>query len=365
MLDLTWLVCDLVTGQVIAELPLNNQGIVARTIGKEDSQSFELPWAAPDCPDDWELIVTPGKTMIVLTIDHLPVQAWPIIDVEAGGDTIPITCATLEHLAARTNVPDVDAGLDESLYGAAVAAPLISSFGFTFDITANGRISDLYTDALEDRAILDALTTLQAAETAPEWRMFVRWLAGSNQQRIEKVLQIAPRVGSDRPDIVFDLDQHGRGNIASYRRKTSYAAGKGGTRWIGTSEGIGASRPMFGPVDSPVLAQGWPIWNTRVNFTGMPTASVDDEDTDLARRTIAASIRRQTGTKTWTIVGEQTAPRPGVDFQEGDTVRVDISPQGKRDPTGGTGPFRALGWELDLNSGQVTLIAWDEEGGGS
>lgn len=360
---MTWLLCDLLTGQIIAEVPLNNQGTVSRVIGKEDSQTFELPWAAPDCPENWAFILTPGKVMIVLVMDGEPVQAWPLIDTEEGGDTVPFTAATLEHLASRTNIPDVDSGLDDSLYAAAAAAPLLANFGFTFDVTPNGHISELYLDALEDRTILDALTTLAKDDTAPEWRMYVRWLAGSNQQRVEKVLQIAPRVGSDRPDVVFDLDSHGRGNIASYRRKVSYATGKGGTRWIGTSEGVGTSRPMFGPVDSPVLAQGWAIWNTRVNFTGMPTESVDDEDTDLARRTIAASIRRQTGTKTWAIVGDANSPRPGRDFQEGDTVRVDIAPQGKRDPIGGSGSFRVLGWELDPNSGQVTLIAADDEEG--
>jgi len=191
----------------------------------------------------------------------------------------------------------------------------------------------------------------------------VRWADTGTQQAIEKVVQIGPRIGSERPDALFDLDAEGRGCIASYRRLVSYAPGSGATVLSAVSEGSGSSRPTAGPLESELIALGWPRWEARVAFPGIEAASIDDEDADLARRARAALAAQEAGTTTWQIVGDANAPRPGRDFGVGDTVYLDIAPQGRRDQVGTGGlvlPVRVLGWDLDLNSGRVTLIVWED-----
>ena len=62
-----WYAADLLTGQLIGELPLSTD-TVNRIIGRVDSATLTLNPYDPTCPVDWPTIIQPGKTMIVLTI---------------------------------------------------------------------------------------------------------------------------------------------------------------------------------------------------------------------------------------------------------------------------------------------------------
>ena len=351
--------CDLVTGQIQAELPLEAQR-VRRVIAREESQTFALPTADDACPDDWADLLVPGRSMIVQTLDDQPVQAWVVLDDERGGPVVTIQGSTLEHCLSRTYVPDVDFTGDEAEGAMIVLAPLVPRFGFTLEHTNTGKVSEFFYSTLEDRTLLAVLNDLMAAEDGPEWRVFVRWTDEATKQAFTKVVRVEARVGIDRPDAIFDLDADGRGCVESYRRRRSYTSGKGATLLIGTSEGSGASRPMTDPLYSPLVDAGWPVWEDRVNFSGLGVGSVGDEDAELLRRTQQTLTQRQAGTTVWQVVGNENAPRPGRDFTEGDTVHIDIAPQGKTDPHGGQVAVRVLGWEMSLASGQVTPILWED-----
>lgn len=358
-MDVTYLLCDILTGRVLTELPLTADETIKRMIARVETQTFNLPVLDDRCPNDWASLLIDGKSMIVLTLDNAPTQGWVVDDHEVGDVIVPITALTLENCLARTNVPELEAyGMDMSAVAAALVAELVPRFGFTIDYELCGKTAEEDYSTLEDRNVLEAINALMTADGGPEWRTRITW-ADDNQRAIAKSIEIRPKIGIDRPDAIFDLDAKGRGTIETYRRRSSFAAGKGATMLIGTSEGSGASRPMTDPVVSPLVSAGWPVWEERKNFTGLGSGEVD-EDTELNSRTAALSVQRERGTTTWTVTGSEHAPVPGRDFTEGDTVHIDVAPQGKLDPLGGTAAVRALGWELSPKSGRGSVIVWDD-----
>jgi hypothetical protein len=66
--------------------------------------------------------VVGGKSMIVLTIDDQPTQAWCVIDHTIGDTVVPINISTLEECPSRTNVPDLDP-LDPASFRTRTTAP--------------------------------------------------------------------------------------------------------------------------------------------------------------------------------------------------------------------------------------------------
>lgn len=365
-MQLTWHCCDLLTGQVLAQLPLAGVERIRRRIANVESTTFTLPVFDERCPEDWAGIVVDGKAMIVLTIDDQPSQAWAVIETTIGDTTVPINASTLEECLNRTNVPDYEPpdGADLTTVAAALVQPAVDNFGFVVETQLSGKLfegTQTYS-VLEDRKILTALNEdIMGADGGPEWRTFVRW-TDDEHRAFEKVIEILPRVGQVRPDAIFNLDPNGGGSIASYRRTSSYAAGKGATRLTGTSEGSGTSRPMTDPQDSDLIAAGWPVWEHRENYTGLDAGSVADEDTELLRRTKATLATLQSGSKTWSITLRDTM-RPGIDYDAGDTTYTRVAPRPPVDPFGGNLTSRVLGWELIIASGQSIPLLWENEDG--
>lgn len=361
---LTWYLCDLASGLILTELPLVASSVKVQA-ATEDQQSFTLDTADPSCPDDWATLLVDGKSMIVLTIDDQPTAGWWVIDHTVGAQQVPITAYTFEHCAARTNVPDVEINTptDVSTIALDVAAPLITRFGFFILPTLMGKTRDTATyQNSEDRSILDALTEdFLKADDGPEWRFSIRWMNTETRTGFDKILEIAPTIGIDRPDAIFDLDADGQGCIDSYTRQSSYATGKGATMMIGVSDGSGSTRPMTDPIYSPLTQDGWPTVEDRHPFTGLDLLSVQDEDAKLVELTTALLQQRQTGTVSWSVTGSADAPMPGRDYGEGDTVHIDVAPQGKQDPIGGKAAVRALGWELDPATTKSSVIVWPDD----
>lgn len=362
-LQVTWLLCDILTGRVLTELPLSAGDSIKHLIARVETGNFTLAPLDRNTPDDWAALLVDGKTMIVLDLDGVPTQGWTVDEHETGDVTIPITASTLETCLARTNVPDLDPyGLDYSDVALALTADLVPRFGFDLNAVLTGKVftADQTYSSLEDRAVLAALNEdIMAAEGGPEWRIELAY-ADNTRRVITKTVDIRPKIGVDRPDAIFDLDTDGRGVVDTYRRRTSYAAGKGATMLIGTSEGSGDSRPMTDPILSDRILAGWPVWEERKNYTGLGAGDVD-EDTELLQNAKVTAAARERGAVTWTITGSDLAPKPGVGYASGDTVHVAIAPQGKLDPIGGTATVRVLGWELNLASQRATLIAWDDD----
>lgn len=355
--SLTWYVADIVTGIILGELPLTGPDEITSVVAREDTVTFRLPTADDRCPADWADIVVPGRSMIVLTIDDRPAQGWVVDDILLGDVVVGIPATTLETCLHRTNVPDLDATLDTATAAATLCADLGPRFGITIEVTPTGHAVDVLYSALEDRNLLDTINDLRTSEFGAEWRLTVRWEDENVKQAFSKVLEFAPKIGSTKPDVVFDLDSVGGGNIEQYTRSLSnFTQGRGATMLVGVTDGAGTARVMTDPIFSPLVAGGWPVWEERIPFSGLASASVQDEDTYLLNRTTAQLAQRERGSRPCSVVGSPGAPMPGRDYDHGDTVFIEIAPQGKRDPFGVTGSWRVLGWKLNIRTGQPSPV---------
>lgn len=357
-MDVTWLACDLKSGLIRGELPLP-RGPVRRMLAREETRTWTLPVDDPSCPDDWLEMTVPGFSMLVLCLDDVPVLGWAVTNRVLGTDGVTLSGATLEHCFARRNVATLLDERDEAWVCSFVVWPALEGFGFTSDVTSTGVIGYADYSSDEDLDCLRALNERMRTQDAPEWRITLARTGAT----IVKTFEIGPRIGQTRPEAVFELDDQGHGNIATYRRSTSYGPDGGATVVRAVGDGSGAARPMTGEYRSTLLDAGWPEWEARPSMVGVDfeAPSVDDEDAELRRLAYMTLVQREHGTETWEITGDDTAPRPGRDFAEGDTVPVLVEPQGKRDPVGGMTVVRVLGWELDPDSERVTLIGWEEQ----
>ncbi len=360
--SLTWYVADIVTGLILTELPLTGPEEITSVVAREDTVTFNLPTADTRCPDDWAELVVPGKSMIVLTVDDRPAQAWVINDVLLGETVVGIPATTLEECLHRTNVPDLETTLDTALAAATLCAALGPRFGIIIEATPTGHEVDVIYSALEDRNLLDTINDLRTSEFGAEWRLVVRWQDETVKQSFSKVLEFAPKIGDIKPDVVFDLDSDGGGNVEKYNRSLSnFTQGRGATMLVGVTDGAGTARVMTDPIYSDLVAGGWPVWEERVPFSGLASASVQDEDTYLLARTTAQLAQRERGSRPCSVVGSPGAPMPGRDYDHGDTVFVEIAPQGTRDPFGVTGAWRVLGWKLNTRTGQPSPVFVEDE----
>jgi len=358
LMEVTWLACDLKSGQIRGELPLPTQR-VRRMIAREETMQWTLPVDDPSCPDDWATMTVPGFSMIVMCLDDVPTLAWAVLGRDIGTDGVTLRGTTLEHCFARRNVATLTGDGYETLLLYLVVLQAAVGFGFTPEWDEESQaIGYIDTNEDEDVSCLAVLQDRVRAKDAPEWRIRI----GRSGGRILKAIEIQSRIGQIRPDVVFELDDEGRGNVATYTRATSYGPNEGATVVRAVSDGSGGGRPMSSEHRSVLLDSGWPAWEARPTFplVDFDASSVADEDAELERLAVATLAQREHGTVTWQITGDANAPKPGVDYAEGDTVTIQIAPQGKRDPYGGTAQMRVLGWDLDPESGQTTLIAWEE-----
>lgn len=358
---IAFLVCDLLSGTVLDELPLSVDEL-ADTVAQEESQDFTLNVFDEACPDDWYDLLTPGKTMIAAVNDTGdPVIGWVLLTTSLEGPSVSLSCATLEHCLVRTNVATVEAyEVDEGELARQVAVKMETTHGFTVEATNTGKTRDAaYYAVEEDRSVYDTLTELMAGEGGPEWHIRLDW-ADATRQRLDKFITIAARIGQDRPDAVFEMDAEGLGNITSYTRSVDYTTDHGATQVWAASEGAGDSRPMSQVYTSDLATTGgWPIWEARPSISGLENPEILNPDAELERRARAELTRQSTGARMWSLVGTDEAPRPVHEFGAGDAVYVNIAPQGRADPVGGVFVARVVSWVWDLTTGAVTPTVWE------
>lgn len=359
----TWLACDLLTGIVLAELPIAGATKLKRTLSTVEKETVTLPLADPALPLEWADLITQGRTMLAVCLDTYPIQGW-VVDVPTyGAADVPIELSTLEACLDETNVPDLDATLlDEAETIALLMTPVVAGFGFTVAWDPVDRLADREYYESEDLSVLAAANALNERTGGPEWRITLAW-ADDQHRRLLKRIEIGPRIGEDRTDVIFDRsvgpDGLPHGTVETWTRTVRRSA----TRVRGVSDGSGDDRIMTPPADSPLIGQGWPAWEARVSPTGLGATDLAElEEADLVRLR-DTRLAQAGGVTTWTLTTAPGAPVPGRDYTEGDTVYLEVSPT-TYDPYGTQGrrlPVRVRGWELDTILGIATPVLWDPD----
>jgi hypothetical protein len=360
VLDIGWVGCDLVSGQIVEELPgLVPGGTLQNVLGTYTSASFTLP--LPGAPTDWEAATEPGRAMLVAVLGGRPVWAGIVLPRNGGTKpTLDLACVSLEGYLDHRYVADHTwTGQDEA---SVIAAGLLADandtegVGFDLDAPATGTLRDRTYKDQDDKTVYSALRELMGVEDGPEWTVVLDW-TDDTRTAVAKTLRVRKRLGTaaplDLPAARFDTQG---GSSASYTFGEDYSSGRGGNHVMAVSSGEGDVRPQSAPArDEALFAAGWARWEYRYT----PSTSITEQGTldAHARATLAVMGR---GAKMLQITARADAdPLLGTDWQAGDDIGFDLV--GHRHPDGLSGIGRCIGWELDPKAGLVTPILYVPE----
>lgn len=371
----TWLGCDLVTGQIIEELPdLAPSGSISAMLGAYTSASFQLPIAlggngAP--PKEWLSATEIGRAMIVAVLAGEPIWAGIVLAREGGTEAVAdLACVTLEGYLNQRYVGDHEWLAEDE--ASVIAAGLIGDandvegIGFDVDASPTGILRDSVHLDQDDKTVYSALRELQG-QGGPEWTVVLGW-TDSTQTAVSKKIRIASRIGfaSSAPDAVFTTGSASAvvasagASEARYSFAEDYSTGRGANHIIATSSGEGLSRPQSFPArDEARIAAGMPRYEYRFS----PGSSITDLDVLDAHAQKALTIMAA-GSRTVSIIARaDVTPVLGTDWFLGDDLGYDLV--GHRHPGGLQGVARAIGWELDPLKGVVSPILFAPELEGS
>lgn len=368
----TWLGCDLATGQIIEELPdLVPDGPISAMLGAYTSAAFSLPLAlgghgAP--PREWVAATEIGRAMIVAVLSGEPVWAG-IVKPRTGGTAAEarLGCVSLEGYLDSRYVGDHEwLAEDES---SVIAAGLlgdannIEGIGFTIDAPATGMLRDrTYLDQ-DDKTVYSALRELMGVIDGPEWTVVLGW-TDATKTAISKTIRVRSRIGveSTAPTSVFTTGSASAvmgsagTSEALYEFTEDYSNGRGANHIVATSSGEGESRPQSAPArDEARIAAGMPRYEYRYS----PGSSIADIDVLDAHAQKALAIMGS-GARTVKVTARADVyPLLGRDWMLGDDIGYDLI--GHRHPAGVAGVARAIGWELDAVAGTVSPILFTPE----
>ena len=289
------------------------------------------------------------RAMFILDDGVNPIQGYYVSGDTAGEPTAAFTLTSLEGIPGETycRTHDFTEGVDDestvvaTLLADVVSAPLSTpgSFGFVLDVTPTGKSGDYSYTFEEDRTVGDAISDLAQAEGGPEWTVRLRW-EDATRRRIIKTIVIGPKVGAVIDSVVVENI-----HLSKRIRNGSYTRGNRAVHVIATGDGSGEGRPMSAAhVDADALDSGVPQWEVRISAKG------DLDDAQLENVAFAGLVRRRRGARTWEAeltVTVRGCPRPGRDFNAGDTIRIDSGPL-PDDPEQWRGLARVIGWRADI-----------------
>lgn len=356
---LTWYLCDFQSGDRITDLPLSVNGSIEKTIGESSSLGVTLAIHSDACPKNWSTLIDPMRAMIILDDGVHPVQGYYIGDDTAGEPTASFTLTSLEGVLNEAYCRSHDLYADDStVIETLLSDVIVPSFGFELDITPTGKPEAEWVDRSysyeEDRTVGDAVSELSKERGGPEWTVRLRW-EDATRLRIIKTIVVGPKVGSVIESVVVENI-----HLSKRLRKGNYSRGNRATHVIATGDGSGAGRLMSAAhVDADALDAGVPQWEVRIATTGV------EEDAQLESVAFAGLLRRRRGVRTWEMelaLSARGCPRPGRDFDAGDTITIDSGPT-PDDPESWRGLARIIGWRADIAGDDfrtVTPVLYEE-----
>jgi hypothetical protein len=355
--DLLWLICDHVTGDVLAEMPLAGDSAAKGLSGAGESAG-SWSFAPGDAPGDWRTLIDPddARRLVVAVHRGTPVQAWVVTDVDTGGTTPTIGGPTLgAAVLGRVYVRSYEAyNTDEATICGDILGQVVGpEHNFRVLVTASGTPKDVYYDGTVDLTLDALLEEYKTSTPSIDYVVDVDWEPGHEGRRVRKTIRVGPTdlIGRADPDMVIDGSA-----ILDASRKKSHAEGQGATRLWAVTDGSGESRPIVGPFESEHLATTGP-WESRESF-----ATVEDE-VELGQRGQTTLADRANGTAVWEITcALDKMPKVVASIDAGDTVTFEIDPN-ETEPDGGTITGVLLAWDVDF--GANTFKPTIKVGGGS
>ncbi|QHJ85201.1 MAG: hypothetical protein [Caudoviricetes sp.] len=348
-----WLAVEIVSGQVIGELP----DLQASTLSvrMEDITSTEAQLPYDKAPDNWLELTTPYKIALILVRDHIP--QWGGIIIKRTrvirGKSIQLTLTSIEHYLDSVYITDKTYKQASQTAIAAGLAHMTDDhrFGLLVEMADSPTLRDRTYTADQDKTVLSALQELSNVIGGPEF--YTSWRLADDGMTYHPVISIADHIGSSEQVTTFDASI-----MADFQVLEDYSTGYGANRVKATSTADGTARPeSYWYYDTS--DNGRPF----VEYKYSPSSSIINVGVlnDHARSKLL-ELRYGTTTISFTAALLE-APRLGVDWSVGDIVGYDVSDDIGQYPDYQNGKMRVIGYDLDFqNAWILSLVLRPVEG---
>jgi len=366
-------VCDLRTGNKIAQLPLKPNGALPDRIGDVSTTVFSCDQAALHRDGgDFIGVTTPGRTLVVVEREYEGDSTSDILWAgivtgprRAGsGSEATLNCATVaayfgrRHIGTHTYLGG-PGDTDDQIIADLLADAAPEGVPFILDTDCPTVRSVRFLEP-EHKKVLAGLKELADMEGGPEWRVITRW-ATADRLAVEHVFYARPRLGwAGAPNIRFDFP----GCINSYDVEDDYTEGHGANHITAVTSDGAPSTPARD--EQGITQQGWVRWEEVDETSGdLDAAGLDG----VAREGLTKKAR---GQSTASIVVSMTSgPQYGRDWTLGDNAlffvaapEPGLDPPSPRHPAGHEEVIRVIGVALDTQNDTLTPVLWnpyDEE----
>ncbi len=372
MADWTYLLADLLTGAVTAEIPLSGVSMSQRL---NDAGSFSGTWEGIGSytAGDPYLLTTPARTTITALRDGRPMWTGIVWTRRhtSGSDKVELGASDFfSYFDHRKVLPVfVPNGTTTQVSGLStvytqveqndIVRQLVAqaqvatggNLGLTVDTTVSGILRDRTYMGHELVDVGQALKNLAEVIDGPDLLFTVAPELDANG-RVVRVLRIGnPKLGQQGSNFVFEYGA----NISSYQWSSDGT--KMATRAYATGDGIEAGQLIAVSEDSSLYGDGWPILEADTSY------STVTEDVTLQEHADADQVRNRLPVVTPSIVviGDGTNSR-GVkvghalgEYGPGDQVRVVIKDDFFK--TGLDSTFRIVGIDIDPGGDGIELAS--------
>lgn len=345
-----FLSCDIQTGNLLEELPLAVSGSLTKAMATVTTASFDLPVRDPRCPSDWTGLVDPWRVWLVCVDDGGSIL-WAGIPqnlvAEATSPVVRISAVSPEAYLARRFVPSKKFTQVDQIDIAKWLVERAALYGlpFAYDCPVSGVRRDREYFKDDSATVLKRLEELGNVIGGFEWRIDVRFTA--DRSAVVPVFVTGyPRIGvaSAAPQAVFELP----GGLTEVTVETRWDDGDAATFVLAKGSGEGEDTPFSAPgIAEEIEAAGIPRLELVKDFSSVKSLSV------LNAHAQALLERYRQGTRVLSLKQRLGAyPRPGIDFDLGDDVRVLCDTDTVRIDE----KFRCVGWTVDGNLETLTPL---------
>lgn len=369
-MSFSWVACDTLSGNVIADLPLFSIDAARSTLGRYETCTGTmaiddtLPAGQSRVPENWLYAIEPYSSAIILRDDSTGNALWggyTQTRTRTDGDTVTIPLITAEGYLDRVYVGNSTfTATDQNT----IAATLISTYvagslaaipGIpitTSVVGGAGTVRDrTYLDA-NDQTVYSALTELMGVQGGPEWT--ISWQHLSSPERYVPVFKVGSTIGNPvmagmGPNAVFEMGGTSKGgSVTEVTYTEDYTAGKGanyiqavstpnadGTRQVGVASVLSSPR------------------RPHIEYRWNPSTSITDTATLLQHAQQTLPIM-QNGARSLALASKfNEGPQLGTDWNLGDVVGYSIGGQDQYGNEtvpafqGGIyGTARVIGWQF-------------------
>lgn len=369
-MSFSWVACEALTGNVIADLPLFSIDACRLTLGRYETATGTmpiddtLPEGQSQVPENWLYAIEPFSSVIILRDDSTGNAIWGGYTqnrTRTSGDTVTIPLVTAEGYLDRVYVGDSTfTATDQntiattlvSIYAAAALAG-IPGIPITTSVSgAAGTTRDRTYQDVNDQTLYTALTELMGVQGGPEWT--ISWQHLSSPERYVPVFNVGSMIGNSvsagmGPNATFEMGGQSRGgSVTEVTYTEDYTSGKGANyvKAVSTPNADGTRQTGIASVGSSSR-------RPHVEYRWNPSTSITDTTTLLQHAWQTLPIM-QTGARSLALASKHDeGPQLGVDFNIGDVVGYSI---GGLDQYGNEtvpafagglqGTARVIGWQL-------------------